>query len=1422
MYMKSRTIVAFSTSWGARFGGINSFNHDLICAFAGILFDEVNTLCVVLNASAEDVENAAREQVRLIQIKVNETNSFLPSFEEASWEAIRATGLNISPEETVWLGHDRITGAIALAAAAARGGRAALIHHMSYSSYEAYAETSSLAKQKEEEQRLLFESADIVLAVGPLLRDALADMLDRDEIHMVVPGLPDIQVRRSPRTFKAFISGRLGDDAKKIKQAHLGIAAFGDAIRQADENNLLPELLRGEREPRLTLRGVDFELSTFESDASSEMELKRFAEQYAGRAFALHALPFTTQRNALFADLASASLAMMPSWHEGFGLVAWEAIGAGVPLILSKKSGVYRLLSELDHGIFTNLILPIDVAGSSNDPYFLEKDRISLTQAIVKIAKDVGEWKNRAARLREELARRYSWAECARSLIKFLNWDLGARRVDAENFISITNGSNNESKPILEFLQNPVSLWNAHSGLSESQLLRAEEGIVPFDSKREPFLAEQLQWAKSREFTIAIRLLTGQGGVGKTRLGLEMLSRLEADGWVGGFLRGDCDIQQAIMLGSKIEDLGRACIVVIDYAETRQVVLLAFLKSLLNKSLRANVRILLLARDGGEWWNLLPSRDVICEAILEGMASTGPFQLPELHSQTSDRQAAYQLALARFAETLHLGVPQHTPNLEEAYFALPLYIQMAALIALRGERPRSAEALTRTLVGRERRYWRKALEALNVKGHEIEDQAALLMTLASLANGLAAPSDVQKIWETCGGQKTMLRPLFMALVPLYPGRQGLDGWRPDLLGEALIAQVVLGRFGPALLQSVFSQNLQGMRHSSLTVLARMLANRPDLSQLIEDALVANFVKCASDLVKVCIETQSILPEIAERAYVRLTKKEQSQAAGLLWPHLNFEVLPLTGLDVKVSKTLLEKAERALGKGTLEDRSNYAIALSDLSVALDRDGQLVKAWEAAHEAVEMYRSLVKVRQGAYEHGLAKTLDLYATYSLNLGKVDSALVASREALEIHGKLTKVRPKDNEPDLAHSLTNYAGFLSAQGEAEEAFYISEKALNLLEKLVVSDPSRFEYGHANAVCNHANRLQDQGRSSEALKLAARGVAIGRRLIKDKPARHEPLLASYLGNYARILADQGENQQAILVSEEAVTIYKSLSKAKPARFEADLATALSNYATHLGTLGLLKDAICVNEQALSIRRRLAVTSPSRFEADLATSYSNYAVHLAEIGRIEEAVAADWSALSIRERIASVNPERFEADLAISLSNLAEHMAHMGRWSESIGFEERGLFLFNACAIRSPYIYMISRERSNFALLKWKWLNFECDLEIPEIDPKSKGYLQARSLLALEFERACLIVYVKQDIEALNLAAEKWKTLDSAWKHFMRENYLTLAILAEHLQGGNSSFEPWRDLYAKYLQESSNRIPEWIKAVAARAGATFAS
>jgi tetratricopeptide (TPR) repeat protein len=1222
-----KTLVSFATRWGPQFGGINSFNQDLLKAFAAAFSQHIQTFCIVLDASQNEIDDALNHQVNLISLSLGSSREFSASFAVNAWQALSKRNFTCDLMQTVWLGHDRITGEVALTAAKDYGGRSVLIKHMSYDHYESFSENSALAAKKNKEQQAVFNRANVVMAVGPLLRDALADLLDRPDIPMLVPGLPDnIKVKAVNKTFCGFISGRLSDDAKKIKQGHLGVAAFARAIHKADADSGLPDALRGTNEPKLTLRGVDFERHDSEDHADAETELKMFAQKHAGRVIRMNALAFTTDRHDLFDDLRSSSVAMMPSWHEGFGLVGWEAIAAGVPLIVSKKSGLYRLLSELNNGLYSSLVYPIDIAGSITEPFFQEKDQEALAQKIIEIAKSPEQAKGRAQQLREELLKKYRWPDCAATLAEILGWkpeqeifelpaDARLRPPERIAHEKISNG----------VLEMPSPTWKPKSGLSNSWLLRAEEGVIPFDPAREPFLDEQLQWAHS-----------------------------------GDYLPNDVAVKTT--LDSLINSTQPVCLI-IDYAETRQQQLLELIKALLAVNVAHSIRILLLARDGGEWWNLLAAKDSACEILLSGMATTGPYQLPRLHDNLESRQAAYRRAVAAFAKKL--GVPESSgiPKLEEEHFGHPLYLQMAALLALHGEQPGSAESVARSLIGHERRYWQRVLLSITEIKARQEEYAALLMTLATLSNGLSTVRDSEALWSNIGEEKAVLKPLFNALAQLYPARQGVDGFRPDLLGEALVAQSVLSSSGNQLLNTVLGSKNSAIRLSSLTVLARILRNREELSSIIESALSEHFVACADELITVIVDTPSPFTGIAERVFTNLPSAKKYQACGVLSKHFEYEIIPLIDLAVLVAQAQLSKFDHNNKNNHVEYLASRAAALMRLSVSLSWQGSILAAAEKAEQALNIREKLAKVKPERFEPDLAASLSNLASYLSALGRIDEAEVIGKQALNIRERLAKAKPERFEPDWAASLSNYANRLSELGRTDEAVVIAKQALDISEKLAKVKPELFDSDWARSLGNYANRLNELGRTEEAEVIAKQALAIHEKLAKAKPERFEPDWASSLGNYGAHLSELGRTDEAEEFARQALAIHERLAKAKPERFEPDWASSLSNYGNRLNELGRFDEAEAIAKQAVMIHERLAKIKPERYEPNLITSLGNYAIHLSELGRNGEALQVSERAMCICEKLVKAKPERFESDWAMLLGIYVGNLNDVGRSDE---------------------------------------------------------------------------------------------------------------------------------------------------------------
>lgn len=1245
-------LIAFATRWGSKFGGINSFNADLLLAFGVAHRESAKTVCVVLDASHAETQDALSADVLLVSLNDPSRKAFSAELEPLVNSALNDNG--VGPwlgERVVWLGHDRITGEIALTSARKRGGRAALIHHMSYQHYEAVAESASIAEDKVLHQRALFSQASVVLSVGPLLRDALMDMLDREDIHMLIPGQPEIEAVNVRKSFSGFLSGRLGDDAAKIKQAHLGVAAFASAIRECTDNKGLPDSLRADKEPALKLRGVDMEATEAANTTNAELELKRFAAQHADRTINLHALPFTTDRNRLFDELRRASVAMMPSWHEGFGLVAWEAIAAGVPLIVSNKSGVHRLLQEWEDGLYQQLVQTIDVRGSVDQPYYHAKDLEALTAAIIQVAKDPQDAQKKAARLRETLASTFTWHRCALDLAVALGWKFAHGPINAEtNVIPSADPSDPvapsrtllgeplhaEVEPMHPMLAMPASSWRSGVGLSESTLLRAEEAIVPFDPARQPFLQTQLEWANDSAFPIAVRLLSGAGGMGKTRLAIELCRELALDGWDTGFLQADTS--QLSSLTAWMASRARRTCLVIDYAETRQDTILKLVKLCATSALKGPVRVILLARDGGDWWEHLPGKDAACNAILSGRATSGPFALPAMHDSIEARQGAYRLSLSRFAEVLGLPVPGTMPDLQADHFGNPLYVQMAALAELHGERPRSAEGLTRALVNHERRYWSKALDGKNLQ--QSETKSGQFMALVTLASSITTEREYEHVWQTAGcGSTTEFRMLFRTLLSLYPEKAGLLGLRPDLLGEALVAQEILQRGGGEFLGAVLRHGDTRLRRSALTVISRLLRNRTDIEAVVEDALKDNFVAVIKDLIEVSVATRSTLPQIAERTLAQLPRPVREQVAGITRGHFLHENVALDGLGAVVENILTENARRKYENDRKNQGKQAALAsqLRNLAVAYGRCGWFEKAEIAQEEACNLFKGLNGRLAVEMKNELAMALTSYANFLHRTRKHESALTVAKQAVDIMTRLAAADPETHEQEWAQALHAYAVTLNSMGDQIMALTISKQVLDLCERLSEKPNEQSEHARAYALGNHANRLHNIGQFREALDAA----------------------------------------------REVMNIYERLSQREPGRFEPDLAKSLSAYGRFLHGENQTTHAIAVVERSLGIQVPLARSRPERFGIECAASYQALsAYHYAE-GNTKLALENSAQAVEIMENLSKINPERFETDLALALSGRVEMLAVSEDFNLALSFSTRSLGIFSSLADSYP-------------------------------------------------------------------------------------------------------------------------------------------
>ncbi|MCF5747818.1 glycosyltransferase family 4 protein [Pseudomonas tremae] len=358
---KKEIIVVAATCWGVLHGGINSFNLDFCVSLTHDTKQKYEVICLV-PTNADIVEEADGVDVRYIRVEGG--SQFFGFDVSLAREILRDAG-----EIRFVLGHDLITGDFCCNLAMEFGAKSIVFCHMSYAAYYSMMNSSEQSSHKVEGQRRLLAKADVVFAVGPKLAKHAQALLristSRAQVYEYIPNLLNLHPARSPRGIPCITYvGRLGQGSELVKQGLLAVSAIGVAIKE----------LRL-RDPVVRFIGS--------ADAQDEAHYKKLINDGAGKLVSTEFLPFRNSRLDTLTHIMDSSLIVMPSVHDGFGLVGWEAISLGIPLVISQNTGVYEYLTELG---LQNYVGSVDVLGSMDTPR--EDDVKSLSEQLVVKLRD--------------------------------------------------------------------------------------------------------------------------------------------------------------------------------------------------------------------------------------------------------------------------------------------------------------------------------------------------------------------------------------------------------------------------------------------------------------------------------------------------------------------------------------------------------------------------------------------------------------------------------------------------------------------------------------------------------------------------------------------------------------------------------------------------------------------------------------------------------------------------------------------------------------------------------------------------------------------------------------------------------------------------------------------------------------------------
>ena len=639
------------------------------------------------------------------------------------------------------------------------------------------------------------------------------------------------------------------------------------------------------------------------------------------------------------------------------------------------------------------------------------------------------------------------------------------------------------------------------------QLIRARHGAVPYQQCDE--IRQLREWAmmtadatapsqRGRSGDIAVAVVTGAGGSGKTRMAAQLCHDLSLIGWYAGFLPSTTDVTDEEL--AALTEVTTELLVVVDYAEEARRGLVARVVRAL-RARESATRIVLTARGAGTWWEEFYEEAEQDGTVLSNTLSLSIRGKQQVESDPWFFGRMYRRAVQRFSHDLNGVVPTDV-EVPESLGDTALDVVLRAWLAVCGDNDGAQEAMpTREelydkVLSIEFARWHKEPKLGDISRDQLRRAAATLSLLAPKRDTDEIDDVLSRLPEW--SQEHLLRSRFAELLVQSLLRD--DGaeavsLRPDPVAEHLILEV----FGknPDLLDRVLPQDpaqVPGLDDPDAddSVVTRKL----EWGQQARNACVT--LTRASSLDR---ETALRLARRALHKQPYLWKEALDVAltqGGPLGPALEALIesgatLPLGEIDdaIPVGHPALAGAALAatkrLAASAEPSPGQRALWANNLAIRLSGVGEPGEALVAAREAVELYRGLAEASPQAYAPDLAMSLNNLANILSEVGEQNEALEAAREAVELYRGLAEASPQAYTPALARSLNTLVNCLSGVGERGEALVAAREAVELHRGLAQASPQAYTTDLVASVTTLARILAVYGHPEEALEAFVEG-----------------------------------------------------------------------------------------------------------------------------------------------------------------------------------------------------------------------------------------------------------------------------------------------------------------------------------------------
>jgi tetratricopeptide (TPR) repeat protein len=649
-------------------------------------------------------------------------------------------------------------------------------------------------------------------------------------------------------------------------------------------------------------------------------------------------------------------------------------------------------------------------------------------------------------------------------------------------------------------------------------------------------LEELKQWALDQQAGARVRIVSGPGGSGKTRLAAELAMELWKCGWDQQFIRCEEGVPASQGLGS---------LWIIDYPE-EQLELARFFRQIRTFRGKHRVRILMLTRLPRQWWlkhsclRTAHVRDLLGDTFdleVEGLSAADTLSLYREVVQTLARWYNKTLVLISDEALLQwrCNAPEHR---------LPLYITALALHMISSGATKldlSGGEVMRELVWRE-------IERVDCYASPDPDNPqewpSRVLALAALTECLGQST----LKRLANQQLEMNMPPINQVVdlvrktPLWNVKaRGVLPLRPDVFAAAFLYEVLSAR------EDVAAQWLWQTIEPELTNPAASIRDR--LGRLI------------FDMQKISDEQQSklshwlsqmIADEPNRAIKLKDMAKEQRPPEFLLPLMVKINLGVLTDANLSANEKIT--TQRILGYQLIRlARHQEAAAIFDEAVrsceSSNNQIELAECLRGLSAVVARSDSKASITWASRALGIVRKLADYA---------DGNGGGEEGEGEGEGKIVR------QDALARALNDYALAIKGQSESPSCTLSALDALKecvtiyqqLLQGMQGNQQHVYQDNLARALFNLANQQWGQKQYQLALSNSARSVDIRRRLYANYRWRYARYFAMSLNQFGAFSLAKKNTSDAILATQQTVAIYAELYKANPAQFGVDLVSAM--------------------------------------------------------------------------------------------------------------------------------------------------------------------------------------------------------------------------------------------------------------------------